>query len=101
MATAFLNHCILNGGSVTPESKTIGLPIHAGPGSSNIPAELRSTGSTNSLLVSSVSETIPVPLPMSSTTALKLKLFGVAIGIVKVIVPLSEPPIGMILVVVV
>jgi hypothetical protein len=44
---------------------------------------------------------MPVPFPISSTTALRLKLFGVAIGIFKVIVPLSEPPKGMILVVVV
>jgi hypothetical protein len=58
-----------------------------------------STGKKNSLFVSSISATIPcggfIPLPISSTTAIRLKLFGRAPGKLTVTVPLSEPPIGI------
>ena len=55
----------------------------------------KSTVISNSLLVSSSSPTIPVPVPSSSTTPLRVKINGVPGGINKEIVKVSDPPIGI------
>ena len=53
------------------------------------------------LLFSSISFTKPVPSPMSSTIAKRLKFKGIDPGNAKVIEPVSTPPIGIIFKVVV
>ena len=53
-------------------------------------------GKLNKLLDSDISFTIPVPLPVSSTLAIKLNCKGILAGIVKVIVPFSKPSIGIV-----
>ena len=47
------------------------------------------------LLFSTSSVTIPEPFPVSSTTASNEKFRGTELGIVKVMVPFSLPPIGI------
>jgi len=50
---------------------------------------------TKLLLSSLISFTIPVPFPVSSTLAFKIKSAGILIGISRDISPLSEPSISI------
>ena len=52
-------------------------------------------GKENKLFVSDISFTMPFPFPVSSTLAIKLNCNGIFAGIVTVIVPVSNPSIGM------
>ncbi len=59
----------------------------------------KSTSISNSLLVSFSSPTTPVPVPSSSTTALRVKIKGVPTGINNEIIATSDPSIGISLIV--
>ena len=53
------------------------------------------TVKSNSLLSSLFSLKIPVPVPSSSTTAVRVNTAGIGGGILTITTPLSEPSIGI------